>query len=269
MDVNERIARALAAALAECIAHSDRIANSTHLGIGSLPVSHRATVVRWTPRDAARPSCVSPARMRRVRRVSGDIANPFLSDGVQVLVGVNVNAGVEVFESGETININLDPEQPFVFVAHQSVVPAEREFLADGVDGGIWRDGDFECVGRGLHGVPSSGVVGAEAPGFLGSEAPMVRAPAGAFAVSAGGVDAGSGASLLFADDAVNCSAEKAMRAGCLESVAGGGGFVEGGPGRLAGEAGEEAVCCFHGQNVAPCYNTVNNLYQTRQKNVR
>ena len=50
---------------------SDRNANSTHFGIGSLPVSHRATVVRWTPSKSERPDCVSPASVLSVTRVSG------------------------------------------------------------------------------------------------------------------------------------------------------------------------------------------------------
>lgn len=50
---------------------SERIASSTHRGMGLRPVSQRATVVRWTPRDAARPDCVSPAKIRSCRSVSG------------------------------------------------------------------------------------------------------------------------------------------------------------------------------------------------------
>ena len=50
---------------------SPRSASPTHCGMGTAPVSQRVTVTRWTPRDAARPDCVSPASVRSVRRVSG------------------------------------------------------------------------------------------------------------------------------------------------------------------------------------------------------
>lgn len=54
------------------LVYKERIASSTHFGIGTLPVSQRATVVRWTPREAARPVCVRPASVRSAMRVSGD-----------------------------------------------------------------------------------------------------------------------------------------------------------------------------------------------------
>ena len=44
---------------------------STQCGIGIFPVSQRATVVRWTPSNAERPDCVSPASVRSATRVSG------------------------------------------------------------------------------------------------------------------------------------------------------------------------------------------------------
>ena len=56
------------------LVYKERIASSTHFGIGTLPVSQRATVVRWTPRAEARPDCVSPASLRSAMRVSGRIA---------------------------------------------------------------------------------------------------------------------------------------------------------------------------------------------------
>ena len=50
---------------------SERIARSTHFGIGSLPDSHRATVVREIPNSNARPDCVSPASVRSAVKISG------------------------------------------------------------------------------------------------------------------------------------------------------------------------------------------------------
>ena len=43
------------------------ITNETHLGIGTLPVSQRATVTRWTPRASASPDCVIPCDAVKLR----------------------------------------------------------------------------------------------------------------------------------------------------------------------------------------------------------
>jgi hypothetical protein len=50
---------------------SDRIASSTHFGIGDLPDSHRATVEREMPNSRERPVCERPANFRSAIRVSG------------------------------------------------------------------------------------------------------------------------------------------------------------------------------------------------------
>jgi hypothetical protein len=145
---------------------SERIASSTHFGIGALPVSQRATVERLTPNASERPDCVSPASFRRAISVSG-------------------------------------------------------------------------------------------------RKASMIFSSAGALAVTAASVDAGACAANFGAEDAGHLAKDRAVWAGGLERVAGGGGGFERVPGRLAGEAGDERVCGFHVSNVAPCHNTVNNLYRT------
>ena len=72
----------------------DRIASSIHFGMGALPVSHRATVVRWTPRESERPDCVSPASFRRAIRVSGCKASMiFPSAGALAVTAASVDAG--------------------------------------------------------------------------------------------------------------------------------------------------------------------------------
>jgi len=50
---------------------SDCNASSTQRGIGHAPASQRMMVRREMPRATARPSCESPASMRRLRRLLG------------------------------------------------------------------------------------------------------------------------------------------------------------------------------------------------------
>ena len=92
------------------------------------------------------------------------------------------------------------------------------------------------------------------------SIAAMVLAAAGAFTLGTPSVHAGAGAALFFGDLAVNGDQEGAMTSGARDAALAG----EGVSGPAAADATNEVVSGFHASNVASCYTSVNNLYQTR-----
>lgn len=152
--------------------YSDRIANSTHFGIGSLPVSHRAIVVRWTPSADERPDCVSPASVRSVTRVSG------------------CNESAMSFPSASASALGTFGGLALLFAGDSGADPALNKLLKGAMT--VRALDDFVWVQEPID----------------------IEAP-------------------------------------------------------IALETADEEELCFHAFNVAPRYNTVNNLYRTRQKNVR
>lgn len=307
--------------------YRERIASSTHFGIGTLPDSQRATVERETPRVNARPDCVSPASVRSATRVSvviGEIPTtawlqrrhwlrsrglqlravllrrlPALGRGCNVAGDPRSTPFARVLSLRYTQGKSSDglqlPEDSGPLACGGRASPLHPEAVRcrcneDRSSSPLWNPaaafavqyagavgvpvkailatepaaGDSEeyRINR-VHGFPFV-VVGAEAPDCLGGESPVVLAPAGAFAVAASGVDAGTCAALLFSNDSAYRAPNEAVGASGLESVVGGGGFLSGVPRGLACETSEEVVCGFHVSNVEPRYKDVNNLYQTR-----
>ena len=124
---------------------SERIASSTHRGIGIRPVSQRATVTRWTPRDAARPDCVSPASVRRVRRVSGRIATMVLAPARAFTFTarrIHATGCASFFVAGGASDFHADGDMgPFVakgrVVGLSGVVGVERNFAASALKEGV------------------------------------------------------------------------------------------------------------------------------------
>ena len=124
---------------------SPRNATPTHCGIGTAPVSHRVTVVRWTPRYAARPDCDSPASVRRVRRVSGCIAPVILATaGAFTFTARRIHAtgGALFFVAGGAGDFHADGDMGALVaegrvVGFRGVVGVEGNFAATALEEGV------------------------------------------------------------------------------------------------------------------------------------
>ena len=121
------------------------IASSTHRGIGLRPVSHRATVVRWTPRDAASRDCDIPASVRSVRRVSDCIATVVLaSAGAFTFTARRIHAtgGASLIVAGGASDVHADSDMGSLVaerrvVGLSGVVGVERNFAAPALEEGV------------------------------------------------------------------------------------------------------------------------------------
>ncbi len=219
------------------------ITNETHLGIGTLPVSQRATVTRWTPRASASPDCVIPCSVRSAIRVSGFIRNSPI-DGWRLVVS---NLFAAAFDTQRKLVLNLAES-----------VPPVPFFGADGTNAPRHQTRKIELVER-IHWLPQM-KRGPKPPMWLAglASADSVDGAAGAKDKELDGVDCVDGEEgLCFLADDVQGGVH----------VAGGGDVA----GVLAVDAGGNGES-FHGfgslflgkPSVARRYSVVSNLYQTR-----